>query len=410
MIFTEVLPRSLAALLGALLIVIFGLLYGVFSYEEIFTAISMKMLIFIMGLFIVVEILDDVGLFRFIGFSLINLTSDPRGYMILFPMMTLFFAAIIDNIPAMLIAGSLIMAVCKELKIDPADYIIAAAIFTNIGGITLLISSIPNILVGFAFDIGFMEFANIAIPLALILAAVTLILFSTYLLPKKRSVVHVTMRYDPWSAVKDKRVFNLSVIIFVAMIILLVFQEKLGVGMEFITFGASIALLVLTRESINEIFKRVDWPTLLFLAGFLIIVSGLDRVGLFKLVATKLTSICADDASLTAAFIGLSGIASGFVDNIPITAALIPVARSIIDQGRFSSAPLLWSLIFGANLGGNLTPIGSPSNIIALGILEKGGYRGLFKKFLKIGGLTASLHLLLAAIYTFSRFIFKIWP
>ena len=80
MIFTEVLPRSLAALLGALLIVIFGLLYGVFSYEEIFTAISMKMLIFIMGLFIVVEILDDVGLFRFIGFSLINLTSDPRGY------------------------------------------------------------------------------------------------------------------------------------------------------------------------------------------------------------------------------------------------------------------------------------------------------------------------------------------
>lgn len=218
------------------------------------------------------------------------------------------------------------------------------------------------------------------------------------------------MRYDPWTAVKDKRGFNLSVLIFVAMIIMLVFEERLGVGMEFITFGASIALLTLTRESIDEIFKRVDWPTLLFLAGFLIIVSGLDRVGLLELIATKLMSICTNDASLTAAFIGLSGITSGFVDNIPITAALTPVARSIIDQGTFSSTPLLWSLIFGANLGGNLTPIGSPNNVIALGILEKGGYRRLFKKFLKIGSLTAFLHLIIAMMYVFSRFIFRIWP
>ena len=88
----------------------------------------------------------------------------------------------------------------------------------------------------------------------------------------------------------------------------------------------------------------------------------------------------------------------------------IPVTQAIITHAKQLTQPLIWGLVFGANLGGNLTPIGSPSNIVALGILERNGWKGFFRKFFKIGAITALIHLALANLYILLRFILKLWP
>ncbi|OYT67943.1 MAG: hypothetical protein B6U65_01355 [Candidatus Wolframiiraptor sp. EX4484-121] len=410
LIFTEAVHRSLAAILGALLITVFGLLYRVFRYEEILGFLDLHVILFILGLFILFEVLREVGLFRFIGIALINLTRSPTGYMIIFCILSMLFAAIIDNIPAMLIIGSLIITISKELKIDPTPYIIASAIFTNIGGIMLLISSIPNILVGHAFNITFTRFAEVSAPLAPILALVTLAFFVKYLTPKEGHPLPSEVRYDPWTAVKDRKSFELSTIIFIATMVALTFHEKLMVGMEFIVLGSAIAIMVLTKMDVGEIFKRLDWPTLLFLTGFFIVVGGLNKVGLLKLIANSITSACPNQILLATIFTWLTGFASAFIDNIPLTMTFIPVTQAIIMHAKQLAQPLIWGLVFGANLGGNLTPIGSPSNIVALGILERSGCKGFFRRFFKIGAIAALIHLALANLYIFLRFILKLWP
>ena len=410
LIFTEAVHRSLAAILGALLITVFGLLYHVFRYEEILGFLDLHVILFILGLFILFEVLREVGLFRFIGIALINLTRSPTGYMIIFCILSMLFTMFIANIPAMLIVGSLIMTISRELKLDPTPYIIASAIFTNIGGITFLISSIPNILVAHAFNITFMRFAEVSAPLALILALVTLGVFTKCLTPKASRLLPSEVRYDPWTAVKDRRSFEFSVIIFIATIVALAFHERLMVGMEFIVLGSAIAIMVLTRMDVGEVFKRLDWPTLLFLTGFFVVIGGLNKVGLLRLVADKIISICPSQSLLVMAFIWLTGLLSAFIDNIPLTMTFIPVTQAIIEHAGHFAQPLVWGLVFGANLGGSFTPIGSPSNIVALGILERNGLKGFFRRFFKIGAIAALIHLALANLYIFLRFILKLWP
>jgi len=410
LIFTEAVHRALAAILGALLITIFGLLYNVFKYEEILGFLDLHVVLFVLGLLMLFEVLKEIGLFRFIGIALINLTRSLTGYMIIFCILSLLFTAFIANIPAMLMVGSLIITISKELKVDPTPYIIASAIFANLGGIMFLISSIPDILVGHAFNITFIRFAEVSAPLVLILALITLGIFAKYLTPKKNGALPSEVRYDPWTAVKDRKSFKISAAIFVAAIIALAFHERLMVGMEFIVLGSAITIMVLTKMDVGEIFKQLDWPTPLFLAGFFIIVGGLNRVGLLKLLADKITSMCPNQIFLTITFIWLTGLASAFIDNIPLTMTFIPVTQAIIEQAKQLTQPLVWGLVFGANLGGSLTPIGSPSNIVALGILERNGCKGFFRKFFKIGAIIALIHLALANLYIFFRFILKLWP
>ena len=410
LIFTEAVHRSLAAILGALLITVFGLLYHVFKYEEILGFLDLHVTLFVLGLFILFEVLREVGLFRFIGIALINLTRSPTGYMIIFCILSMLFAAFIENIPAMLIVGSLIITISRELELDPTPYMIASAIFTNIGGIILLISSIPNILAGHAFNITFTRFAEVSAPLALILALVTLGLFVKYLTPERSHPLPSEVRYDPWTAVKDRKSFELSAIIFIATIVALAFHERLMVGMEFIVLGSAIVIMVLTKADVGEVFKRLDWPTLLFLTGFFIVVGGLNKVGLLKLIANRIISICPDQILLTMAFTWLTGFASALIDNIPLTMAFIPVTQAIITHAKQLTQPLIWGLVFGANLGGSFTPIGSPSNIVALGILERNGCKGFFRRFFKIGAIAALIHLALANLYILLRFVLKLWP
>jgi len=405
LIFTEVTHRALAALTGALLTVIFGLLYRVFKYEEVLSFVDIKVLSFILGLFIMVEILNRVGVFKFMGLYLINYAKTPRMLMIVFTFLTVLLSMVIENIPAMLIVGSLIMVVSKEKNIDPIPYIIASAIATSIGGIMLLISSIPSLLVGLAFGVGFYEFLKVSVPFALLLTLITLIIFIFWITPKYQTHQKIDIKYDPWSAVKDRKLLKISILILIVTLFLLAFYDKLMIGLEFIVIGSSITLLLITRENLDDILKSLDWPTLLFLMGFFIVIGGLSKAGVIEVVSKKILSISGGkELFLAVLTLWMCGLASGFVDNVPITTALIPVIQFIAQTTHFNIYPLIWSLVFGANLGGSLTPIGSPSIIVALGILEKEGYRGFFRKFFKIGATIAVLHLFLATTYILLMF------
>jgi len=179
LIFTEIVHRTLAALIGAVLTIWFGLQYRVFTYEKIFQFIDLNTIIFIISVFIIISVLERSGIFHFISLKVINIVgTDPRILLITLTLLTSLFSFFIENIPTMLILGSLTIIIMKNLNYDPTPYLIAEFIGVDIGGLALLISSVPNIIVGAATHISFSEFIFISLPFV----AISLLISASLLL------------------------------------------------------------------------------------------------------------------------------------------------------------------------------------------------------------------------------------
>lgn len=261
-----------------------------------------------------------------------------------------------------------------------------------------MISSIPNLIVAAQLNIGFVEFAVISIPLALILSLVSI----TFIFRKTRESpsAELQIEADPWSVVKSKSLFYRAAIVFICVIILFILEDFIKIPLGLIAISGAIAMLILGGQEPESIFSDVDWGTIFFLTSFYVIVGGLEKSGMLTTFAQDVEQILSFQPSLTSVFnIWICGLSSSVLDNIPITLTLIPAMEHISTVTGFPLKMLGWGIVFGANLGGNLTPIGSPSNIIALGILKKEGKSVDWGEWLRLCAPLVLLQLILASIY-----------
>ena len=133
---------------------------------------------------------------------------------------------------------------------------------------------------------------------------------------------------------------------------------------------------------------KVEWQALLFFAGLFILVGSVGNVGyLEKLAGWIFNNFGSDEVLLAVAIIWVSAISSAIIDNIPFTAAMIPVIVSITEasNGELSTAPLFWALAMGAGFGGNATPIGSSANVMTVAIAERGPYPITTREWMRAG-------------------------
>ena len=374
---TERYHRSVAALLGVLLTIVYGVIYGLFSSQnllhELASLIDPNTVLLVVGVMILAEAVARTGLFEFAALSIAKIIGgDFRRISLSFILLTVVFSTFLSNITSMIIIGALTISLAKQFEVDPTDIILSEAVMTNVGGLILLISSIPNLIVSAHTQIGFTEFFKTSFPLAVLISLVTIPIIY-------RKIFHYcTIEHeidvDPWTVVDDRGLFYRAVFVFMCVILGFIFVDYLKIPIGLISIGGAIAMLVLGGQEPESIYSEVDWGTVFFLISFYIIVGGLEKsevLNIFSENVAHLLSFRPDLASVLN--IWVCGLSSAFVDNIPITMTLIPVMEIISGIIGVSVKSLSWGIIYGANLGGNLTPIGSPSNIIALGILKKEG-------------------------------------
>jgi len=394
--------RSVVAMLGALLVIAFGLEYGVFGTSDIvgFVFDNADTIALIIGSMILCEALGRSGLFQFIGLSLVsNVGKSIRWFAAIMLLLTVFLSAFLNNITAMLIIGALTLSLEKRLEMDLSELIIYEAIFTNIGGLMLMISSIPNLIVAGEFNIGFSRFAIVCIPLSLILTVLSLYMVMRRM--KTATPLKEDLEIDPWSAVKDKKVFYRASLIFILVMIFFVLNDVVHVGLGLIAIGGATAMLILSGEEPESVFRDIDWGTIFFLVSFYIIVGGMAQSGVLNAFAEDISVIFFLIPALAYFFsILVCGVTSAFIDNIPITITLIPITKYLSTKVGLNIETLAWSIVFGANLGGNLTPIGSPSNIIAAGMLKRKRKNISFHEWFREYAIFPCVHLLLASLYT----------
>ena len=392
--------KTVAALCGAAVLVVLGLLFGLFEYPKVYDFLKEDLNIFgvIIGTGILVDVVGKSGLFHFISMWIVRLTGGRAAVLFMtLCFVTFLFVAVLTIVPAMLILSSLVLVICRSLDYKPLPLLLTVAICANSGAIATFASGLPNIMIGTAAEIPYMHFIKVSLPYAfisLLIAIAMLRFFFRNDLPWKQTPAEQGLlreqieTFDPWAMVEDRRVLLRSGSILAITVLGFVFAQQLGVGMDFVAMvGATLALLF-AGKGVEDAIQKVNWTVIMFFMGLFIIIGCVKQTGALSWAAQQVVDLSGNDLSLLIPLMGgFSAVASSIVDNIPVAATLIPIIDQIGADPSVEIEPLWWTLIICCNLGGNGTPIGSISCVIAIYALKKeAGIHVSWGQFLKIGG------------------------
>ena len=410
----EAIHRTYASMIGALIFVILGAV----KPEDIIARdlLDMEILAVVLGLFLLVRGAERSGLFQFLAVKIMRNSKTPTAFAAILLSFTVFLAIFVSNIGAMLIMASITITMARSLKIRPQILMIFQAVVINIGGMTLWTGSIPNIIIGIEGNLSFMDFIVHIMPLGIILYITTLIifvrLFKKDFTPQPMDEFK-DMEFDEWidraievSGLKVDRINQSSAsaaAILVLTIIGFMTYEVFNLTPAFIALTGGLLMMFNQTREPQGVLREVDWSTIFFLAGLFIMINGLNEIGVIGALAVWLSNLIgADPLYASINLMWLSGFVSSVVDNIPLSSSLSPIVRGLV--ANETSKLLWWGLVIGANLGGNMTPIGSPSNVITIGISEQEGYPISFTMFLKLGSTLTILYFIISTFYLYLRY------
>lgn len=413
--------KTVAALCGAAVLVVLALAFDVFDqYGEVHERLSHDLNIFgvIIGTGILVGVTGKSGLFHFLSMYIVKGTRG-RTQALYFAVccLTFVFVALLTIVPAMLIVSSLVLVICRSLNYDPKPFLLSVAICANSGAMVTFASGLPNIMIGTAAGIPYVQFLLVSAPYALvsfIIAVAMLRWMYRRALPWKQSAEELQSlqetisRFDPWALVDSRRVLARSALILGATIVGFALAQPLGVGMDFIAMVGGTAALLFAGKDVEDAVAKVNWTVILFFTGLFVIIACVEATGALQQLSAFVVSIAGDSPfALIPIMASFSAVASAIVDNIPVAATLIPIVRHL---GGPAEA-LWWALILGCNLGGNATPIGSISCVIAIHTLHKeSGIHVGWGEFLMVGGSIMVVQMVGAIAYLLTLYHFGLIP
>ncbi|MDE0865398.1 MAG: ArsB/NhaD family transporter [Rubripirellula sp.] len=417
----EPLHKTVAALCGAVVLIALSLFLGLFQYEKIYDILEEDLNIFgvIIGTGILVDVVGKSGLFHFLSMWIVRFTGGRASTLFLtLCVITFLFVAVLTIVPAMLILSSLVLVICRSLNYKPVPFLLSVAICANSGAIATFASGLPNIMIGTAAGIPYAQFLIVSLPYALtslLIAIIGLRIFFRKDLPWKQTAEEQALlreqieTFDPWAMVENRMVLLRSGVILLATVLGFVFAQQLGVGMDFIAMVGATAALLFAGKGVEDAIQKVNWTVIMFFMGLFIIIGCVKQTGALAWVAQQVIAFSGNEMSLLLPLLGIfSAVASSIVDNIPVAATLIPIVRDISSTG-VPAEPLWWTLIICCNLGGNGTPIGSISCVIAIYALKReAGERVGWGMFMKLGG-TIMLFQVIGAILYLSFIYYQGW-
>lgn len=418
LLISEKLNRAILAMLGAAMMVIFGIL----NQQQAVAGVDANTLALLIGMMVIVAITSKSGLFQFVAITASKwVNANPVGILIMLTLITAVFSALLDNVTTVLLIAPITLLITEALETKVLPFFMAEILASNIGGTATLIGDPPNILIGSATGLSFNDFVvNLAPIAAICLVVVTAIIYFTY----RKTLSEIPqesrdriMKFDASGAIQDVRLMMKS--LSVLALVIFGFTVGHGYGIQPGTSAlAGAALLMLLAywhesaeeqsESVHHIFGEVEWITILFFAGLFVIVAGVEHVGLLQMFADFALNVTNGDLKWTAFLIFWSaGLLSAILDNIPFVATMIPMIEAAAGNfGDQSIEPLWWSLALGACLGGNGTLLGASANLSVAAFAEKAKQPIGFVQFMKMAFPIMLLTLVIANIYIWLRYFY----
>jgi Na+/H+ antiporter NhaD/arsenite permease-like protein len=374
-IFTEWIPRTIAAIVGAALMVGVGIYAGFYGEEQAIEAIDFHTIGLLLGMMTLVALLQPTGFFQYIA-TLVARSSrgKPILLLILLGTVTTVLSMLLDNVTTVVIIAPVAVLIGEILGMSVVPLLMALALLSNTGGTGTLIGDPPNVLIGSAANLSFNDFLVNALPVVVVawfvVLGLLLFLFRKELRQPPANTEAV-QKLDPARALDDPITARKVIIVLIGTVLLFFLQELLEFSSSFIALAAAGVALLWIRPNTQELFERIEWSVLVFFIALFVMVGGLESSGALDQIADVMIEAASlNPILLGIIFIWVVAILSAIVDNIPITIALIPVIIQLGASG-INTAPLWWALAFGAGFGGNGTIIGSSANIVVASLSER---------------------------------------
>lgn len=397
---TERLHKTTAALLGTSLILGISYLGGYFNldlqlltFEQAVEYIDFNVIFLIMGMMIYVAMAEETGIFQRIAYLAYRVSGGrPVRLSFLLMIITAITSALLDNVTTMLLMTPITVEIALVMGLNPLPLLMSMVLASNVGGASTLVGDPPNILIGSYANLSFLDFiVNMGPP---VFAAFIALMGVTYLQNRKSYAeasqshsVALLERLEADARIRDMKRLRRVAIVGGAMLVLFLSGEFFHMEPGVVAILGATALLTWERPNVKEMLDEVDWTTLVFFMGLFIMVGALEEVGVIQIVADLAGRLAAGNLTVALLLIlWVSAIFSGIVDNIPFTAAMLPVVAFLsrtVPGGE--SMALYWALALGACFGGNATLIGASANMVAAGIAERAGYPITYGRFLRYG-------------------------
>lgn len=385
LIMSEKVHRAAAALAGAVVLVIAGVMNG----QKALSYIDFNTIGVLVGMMILVAVIRQSGLFEYVAIKAAKIAhGDPWKIMIAFILITAALSGILDNVTTVLLVGPMTIAIAKMLEINPVPFLMTQILASNAGGTATLIGDPPNIMIGSAANLSFIDFLdNTGLAVALVLLFMIIMMRFEY---KKQIEIEgldtsKIMNLDPNKSITNKPLLIKGVTVIGLVIIGFIFHDKLGVESSVIALAAAALMLVIGGTSVENAIQDVEWTTIVFFMSLFVVVGGLTETGVIKqMAAVVIDKTAGHPVMMMLILLWASAILSSFLDNIPFVATLIPLVLALKADGM-DVEPLWWAISLGACLGGNGTMIGASANVVLSDISTKHGYPITFKSYMRVG-------------------------
>ena len=398
-IVSEKLHRAACALIGAMLLVLLGIL----TPSEALEFIDFNTIGVLVGMMMFVAVVKNSGIFEYLAIKSAKIAKgDPWRIMIAFMIITAVLSAFLDNVTTVLLIGPMTFSICQKLELNPVPYLMTQIMSSNLGGTATLIGDPPNIMIGSAADISFAQFVMYDAPIVVISMVAAVFMFK-FLYKKGLTVtpekMELIMNMDEREQIRDHALFVKSVIMIFLVALAFILHDVLELKTSIIALSCAALMILIGKQDVEETVHDVEWPTIVFFAFLFIVVGGLEKVGIIRSIADLMIEATGTHyVVLMLVILWVSAICSAVLDNIPFVATLIPLIMTMQAEG-IDVWPLWWAVSIGACFGGNGTIIGASANVVLTGIAGRRGYPITFVQFLKIGAPVMIMSVILATIY-----------
>lgn len=406
LIISEKVNRVVASLSGAAIMLILKLI----TQEKAFLKIDFNTIGLLVGMMIIVNITKRTGVFEYIAIKAAKFSKgNPIKILILFSIITAILSGLLDNVTTVLLIVPVTLVITKTLEIDPIPFLMCEIFASNIGGTATLIGDPPNLMIGSAAGLSFLDFVKNLAPVIVIILLVTLLgikqLYKNSMKTSEEDKKKI-MALDESKAIRDMSLMKKSLTVLALTLVGFLLHGSLGFESATIAIAGSAILLAISKVKPDEILQETEWGTIFFFIGLFIMTGVLEDVGIMEVLAQKTLSVTKGHLVMTGIFVlWISAFASAFIDNIPFVATMIPLIKAMGTMGGMDVAPLWWALSLGACLGGNGTMIGASANLVVIGIAEKSGYKISFKDYFKLGFPVMIVSIIICTAYLLLFFL-----
>ena len=373
-IFTETLhgfSRVKVAMLGAAVMLVVGQSYGFYSAEGAFEAVDWNVVFLLGAMMAIVSIMINSGGFEVLATN-IGKVAKGRQFFLLAMLGTAVtvISLLLDNVTTVVIFGPLIVLICQKMRVSAIPYLMAAALLSDTGGVATLVGDPPNLMIGSAASIDFMPFVIKMGPIVFV-AWIATLYFLRYLF-KEDLATTPQGTFEDTIPYKNKSLWNKSLVVLGVMVVLFIIHGQIHWEPWMVAGTGLILLSILAKEiEFEEVMHEVEIPLLMFFVSLFMIVGGVEGSNFLEYLGQFIIPFVKEDFLMACIILmWVAAIMSAAIDNIPFTAAMIPIIMSLELQGINVTA-LWWCLALGVGMGGNGTHIGSTANVYIVTVSER---------------------------------------